>query len=235
MGQSNMAGRGEVTGKYKDESHPRVFVLNKNNDWVPAHHPLHFDKPVAAVGPGLSFAVKMANQNPGIKVGLIPCAVGGTSINSWQPGGYDSATKTHPYDDALLRIKLAMKSGVIKGMLWHQGESDSQPEAANEYISKLQTLIQRVRSISNNAQLPVVVGELGRYKLQYQNINTLLNQLPSMVTFTAVASSEGLTDKGDSTHFDSASAEKLGERYAEKMSLLQKSIPSNKKHRKNKS
>ncbi|MBA2761006.1 MAG: sialate O-acetylesterase [Segetibacter sp.] len=235
MGQSNMAGRGEITEKYRNESHPRVFMLDKNNNWVPAHHPLHFDKPIAGVGPGLSFAIRMANQNPGIKVGLIPCAVGGSSINSWQPGGYDSATKTHPYDDAMLRIKLALKSGVIKGMLWHQGESDSQPEAANEYIPKLQVLIQRIRSICDNHQLPVVAGELGRYKQQYQNINTQLHRLPSIVTFTAVASSEDLTDKGDSTHFDSSSAEKLGERFAEKIILLQKSFPFNKKHRKRKS
>jgi len=235
MGQSNMAGRGEITEKYKDESHPRVFMLNRNNDWVSAHHPLHFDKPVAGVGPGLSFAIKIADQNPAIKVGLIPCAVGGTSINSWQPRGYDSATKTHPYDDALLRIKVAMKSGVIKGMLWHQGESDSNPQAANEYIPKLATLIQRVRSITNNPQLPVVAGELGRYKQQYKIINTQLNRLPSMVSFTAVASSEGLTDKGDSTHFNSPSAEILGERLAEKITHLQKSIPSDRKHRKHKS
>ncbi len=51
MGQSNMAGRGEITEKYRNESHPWVFMLDKNNNWVPAHHPLHFDKPVAAVGP----------------------------------------------------------------------------------------------------------------------------------------------------------------------------------------
>jgi hypothetical protein len=234
MGQSNMAGRGEVIEKYKTESHSRVYMLAKNNEWVAAHHPLHFDKPIAGVGPGLSFAINIANQNPGIKVGVIPCAVGGSSINSWQPAGYDSATKTHPYDEALLRIKVAMKSGVIKGMLWHQGESDSNPEAANEYIPKLEALIQRVRSSCNNPNLPVVAGELGRYKQQYQNINAQLEKLPSTVAFTAVASSDGLTDKGDNTHFDSISAEKLGERFAEKMTLLQKDISTTKKHEKQK-
>lgn len=228
MGQSNMAGRGEITEEYKNKNHPAVFMLNKNNEWVPAHHPLHFDKPVAGVGPGLSFAIKMATQNPGIKIGLIPCAVGGTSINSWKPGGYDSATKTHPYDDAEIRIKSAMKSGVIKGMLWHQGESDSKPEAANKYLPKLQTLIAQIRAMCNNKKLPVVAGELGRYKEQYQNINLQLTRLPSIVAFTAVASSEGLTDKGDSTHFNSASAETLGERFAEKMILLEKNIHLNK-------
>ncbi len=230
MGQSNMAGRGEITDEYKTE-HPAVLMLNKKNEWVPAHHPLHFDKSVAGVGPGLSFATRIANQNAKVKIGLIPCAVGGTSINLWQPGRYDSATKTHPYDDAELRIKMAMKSGLIRGMLWHQGESDSSPESAKEYLPKLQMLIARIRAVTGNPQLPVVAGELGRYKERYQSINMQLNRLPSFVTHSAVASSEDLTDKGDTTHFDSASAEKLGVRFAEKMILLQESIPSNKKRK----
>jgi hypothetical protein len=219
-GQSNMSGRGEITEEYKNESNPRVFMLDKNNQWVVAHHPLHFDKSVAGVGPGLAFAIKMANENPGIKIGLVPCAVGGTAIRVWQPGAYDSATKKHPYDDAVARIKEAMKSGVIKGMLWHQGEADSRPEAAAIYIPQLKTLIERIRTLTGNASLPVVAGELGRYRQQLQ-INAELKKLPSMVPNTAVASSEGLTDKGDGSHFSSPSAEKLGERYAEQMKRLE--------------
>lgn len=228
MGQSNMAGRGEITEEYKNESHPNVFMLDKNNNWVPAHHPLHFDKSVAGVGPGLAFAIKMASENPGIHIGLIPCAVGGTPIRAWQPGAYDSATKKYPYDDAVVRIKAAMTSGVIKGMLWHQGEADSKPEAA-VYIPQLKTLIERIRTLTHDANLPVVAGELGRYREQFQTINAELKKLPSVVPNTAVASSEGLTDKGDGTHFSSPSAEKLGVRYAEQMQRLESQLLSNKK------
>lgn len=236
MGQSNMAGRGEISEEYKNESNPRVFMLDKNNQWVLAHHPLHFDKTVAGVGPGLAFAIKMANENLDIKIGIIPCAVGGTPIRTWQPGSYDSATKKYPYDDAIVRIKAAMKSGVIKGMLWHQGEADSKPEAAAIYIPQLKTLIERIRTITDNASLPVVAGELGRYKEQYQNINNELKKLPATVQSTAVASSEGLTDKGDGSHFNSSSAEKLGVRYAEQMQRLNSQLLSNKKkHKKNSS
>jgi hypothetical protein len=234
MGQSNMAGRGEITAEFKSVNHPAVFMLNKRNEWVTARHPVHFDKAVAGVGPGLSFAIAMANQNPGVKIGLIPCAVGGTSINSWQPGGYDSATNTHPYDDAVVRINMAMQTGVIKGMLWHQGESDSKPSSATAYPAKLKTLIERIRDITNNQQMPVIAGELGRYREPYQTINLELTKIPSTISNTAVASSEGLTDKGDNTHFDSPSAKKLGERYAEKMILLKKNTPNENKKRKNK-
>jgi hypothetical protein len=55
----------------------------------------------------------------------VPCAVGGTSIRLWQPGAYDTKTDTRPYDDMLYRVTQAMLHGTLKGILWHQGESDS--------------------------------------------------------------------------------------------------------------
>jgi len=55
MGQSNMAGRGPLTEDLKQLQNNRVYVLDKNNKWKIAKHPLHFDKPtMAAAGPGLS-------------------------------------------------------------------------------------------------------------------------------------------------------------------------------------
>ncbi len=221
-GQSNMAGRGEISGKYKDEGNPRVYMLNKNNEWIEAKNPLHFDKPsMTGVGPGLSFGIEMAKANPDVKIGLVPCGVGGTSINSWEPGGYDKATKTNPYDDAVKRIEEAMKSGVFKGVIWHQGESDSSPTAAAAYFPKLTKLIERFRDITREPELPFIAGELGRFKEQYSTINAVLHQLPDSIKNTGVASSKGLDHKGDVTHFDSPSAEKLGKRFAKKMNKLQ--------------
>ncbi len=221
-GQSNMAGRGEITSEYQAESDSNVLMLAKNGDWVIAKHPLHFDKPKAAgVGPGLAFGIVMATARPGVKIGLVPCAVGGTSINAWKPGAYDSATKTHPYDDALTRIKIAMQKGIFKGIIWHQGESDSNPDSAAVYLPKLLTLINRLRTEIKNNRLPFVAGELGTYKTQYSDISKILSQLPQQVPFTAVASSQGLTHKGDLIHFNSASAEELGKRYARQMLQLQ--------------
>src|ERR1700754_5137422 len=71
-GQSNMAGRGYVTGDYKTETNDHVFMLTRDNAWVQAKHPVHFDKPVAGVGPGLAFGIDMAKENPKVKIGLIP-------------------------------------------------------------------------------------------------------------------------------------------------------------------
>lgn len=222
MGQSNMAGRGEITEEFKNESLPRVFMLNKENQWVVARHPVHFDKPaIAGVGPGLSFGISIAEIHPDVRIGLVPCAVGGTSIDLWQPGSQDNVTKTHPYDDALIRIREAMKSGVIKGVIWHQGEADKDPQKASLYLSKLSRLIERIRTEVHDPELPFVAGELGRYIPNCENINHELARLPSQISNTAVASSEGLVHKGDGTHFDGPSATKLGKRFAQKMLELQ--------------
>jgi hypothetical protein len=229
-GQSNMAGRGPLvtTTKIVD---PRVLMLDKSNRWVAASDPLHFDKPaVVGVGPGFTFGQGMAATSPKrIRIGLIPCAVGGSSIEAWQKGGYDQATKTHPYDDALARVRVAQQSGVIKGIIWHQGESDSSPEKAGTYLSKLINLVAAFRQDLGNEHLPFVAGELGYYKEAYRQFNQGLVLLPRQAAHTALVTAEGLNHKGDETHFDTASAQELGRRYAaamNKLSAKPKQLPS---------
>jgi hypothetical protein len=222
IGQSNMAGRGAVTGKYATEGDPRVLMFNQENKWVPARHPLHFDKPkLAGVGPGLSFGIAMAGATPDHKIGLLPCAVGGTSINKWTEGAYDSATRTHPYDDMVIRVREAMKYGTVKGVIWLQGESDAKDRSA-VYLGKLKALIEKIRLLVNDPKLPFVAGELGTYQPEYALINAELAKLPAEVPFTRVAGSAGFVDKGDGVHFDSPSADAYGVSFAEQMKQLQK-------------
>jgi hypothetical protein len=166
----------------------------------------------------------MAKENPKVKIGLIPTAVGGTPIEHWLPGAYDPATKTHPYDDAVVRIKEAMKYGVIKGIIWHQGEANSNPEKVKLYLAQLKELIERFRTLVNNPDLPFVAGELGRYRPDFATFNSEIVKLPAMVPYTAVATSEGLVHRGDTLHFDSPSADEFGKRYAKKMIELQKAL-----------
>ena len=222
LGQSNMAGRGPLTPEYLKMRHDRVMMLDKENNWVPAKHPLHFDKPKAAgVGPGFSFAEEIAKAYPNDTIALVPCAVGGTPISKWEPGAFDKATQTHPYDDAIKRIKEAQKKGVIKGAIWLQGEGDSNPASAALYLARITTLIERIRKETGEPALPFVAGELGRYKIRYKLINDQLALLPQQVPHTGIVSSEGLVHKGDSTHFDSPSMVEYGKRFAKGMLLLQ--------------
>jgi hypothetical protein len=223
-GQSNMAGRGYITGDFKTEGDSRVYMLTKDNTWVQAKHPVHFDKAIAGVGPGLAFgiAIAKASRNPNVKIGLIPCAVGGTPIEHWLPGAYDPATKTHPYDDAGTRIKLAMQYGVIKGIIWHQGEANSRPEQVQAYLAQLTELIARFRTLIQDPWSPFVAGQLGNYRPEFAAFSAELLKLPKTVPHTAVVTTQGLVHRGDTLHFDSPSADELGRRYAAKMLELQR-------------
>ena len=61
---------------------PRVLMLNKELAWVPAVDPVHFDKPKSSgVGIARTFARVLADANPSATIGLIPAAVGGTSLD----------------------------------------------------------------------------------------------------------------------------------------------------------
>lgn len=220
-GQSNMAGRGKVE-PIDTITQANILMLDKNNVWRRAKSPLHFDKPVAGVGPGLAFAQELIKANPKVKIGLIPAAHGGSSIDAWVKGGYHDQTKGYPYDEAITRTKVAMQTGILKGIIWHQGESDSGAEPSKMYLNKLATLIQNFRVECNAPAVPFVAGELGYYHDTYNNINQELSKLPALVPITAIVKADGLIHGGDGIHFDAASAREYGKRYAYKMLELQK-------------
>jgi hypothetical protein len=225
IGQSNMAGRGAVESQDQQKV-PHVFMLNKENQWVPAVDPIHFDKKQAGVGPGRTFGIMMAKQDPSVKIGLIPCAVGGTSIRKWVPGAEDAKTETHPYDDMLVRLRAAMQSGTVKGILWHQGEADGKMGERGTYEAALIELIERVRTECGNPEIPFVIGQLGRFKERpwsagRSKVDAAQRNVAQTVPHCAFASSEGLEDRGDLTHFSAAAARELGKRFAEKMVELQ--------------
>ena len=227
IGQSNMAGRGDVEQQDR-QPHPRVLTLNKENQWVPAVDPIHFDKAVAGVGPGRTFGLMMAEHNPAATIGLIPCAVGGTSIRKWQPGGWDEKTKTHPYDDMLKRLRIARKSGLLKGILWHQGESDGAMGTKGTYETALTTVIDRLRTECADPNVPFVIGQLGQFAERpwsegRSKVDQAQKETAKHVSQTGFVSSEGLTDRGDRTHFDAKSARLLGKQFAQKMIELQES------------
>ena len=218
MGQSNMAGRGLVDEE-STVAHPRVLMFDKKRAWVPATDPLHFDKPVSGVGPGLTFGKKMADAQPAIRIGLIPCAVGGTSIASWAPGQEDKSTRTHPYDDMLARAKAALQAGTLKGVIWHQGEADVRNPG---YGKRLTELIERLRKDLSAPDLVFVASELTPLRPENAEavaaFNDALHDLH--VPNYGWVSGAGLDHKGDRLHYDTASARLLGQRFAEKMQSL---------------
>jgi hypothetical protein len=225
-GQSNMAGRGIPTMQ-DSIAHPRVLTLNKDNEWVPAIDPIHFDKRVAGVGLGRSFGITLADADPNITIGLIPCAAGGSPINSWRPGQTWHQTKSAPYDDALRRTERAMQDGTLKGILWNQGGSDSKPELAQLYEAKLTDLIARFRTDFHNPQLPFIIGQLGKFSEKpwdqhRETVNDAHRNIAATVPFTEFVSATGLSSKSDLVHFNSLSLREFGRRYAESFAKVYK-------------
>lgn len=214
-GQSNMAGRG-VLEPQDLEAHANVLTLDRSGEWVPAVDPIHFDKPIAGVGPGRSFGLAIAEHDSSVTIGLIPCAVGGSAITAWVPAGKDSATNTHPYDDALNRVRRALKDGVLKAILWHQGESDANPEAAPLYKERLRALVAKLRSDIGDSTLPFIAGQLGQFGRNDWNdvIDRSQRELAVEVPYMAFVNSDGLAHKGDSLHFSAEAARIFGKRYA---------------------
>lgn len=223
LGQSNMAGRGKIGAEDKT-SHPRVLMFTLENRWEPAVEPITHDKPgMLGVGPGLAFGKIMAEKDPEVTIGLISCAVGGTPLKRWQHGG-------DLYSNAVQRARIALHNGILKGILWHQGESDSgTTNNANTYGERLAEMILDLRADLQAPNVPFVVGQIGEFLYdrgpehsQYPRVvNDALAKLPEKVPATACASSKGLKDKGDMLHFDAASQRELGKRYAAEMLRLQ--------------
>ena len=221
IGQSNMAGRGKVEPQ-DTVTNPRIWMLTKNVTWVLAKDPLHFDKPAAGVGLASEFARTLAKADPAITIGLIPCAFGGTSLDQWNPKG-------QLYKDALTRTREAMKKGKLAGILWHQGESDINVRKVNPpapYAVRFAAMIAQLRQDLDAPDVPVVVGELGRYRPTFEAFNATLPAMVQQVPNCALATSEDLTDRGDNLHFNSASLRIFGQRYAAAFLKLQTPIPA---------
>jgi len=208
IGQSNMAGRGAIEEQDKIP-HPRIFVLNEQKMWVPAVDPLHFDKPaMVGVGLGSAFARVVAEAEPSALIGLVPAAFGGTSLDQWAPGG-------ELYTHAVDRARLALATGArLRAILWHQGESDSTAEKAATYAVRFDRMITRLRADLGSPDVPVIVGELLHRRTASAVMNPVLRNLPNSIARCLCVSANGLSDKGDQTHFDSASLRELGRRYA---------------------
>jgi Carbohydrate esterase, sialic acid-specific acetylesterase len=217
-GQSNMAGRGEVDTNI-NITNAKIWMLNKNNEWQLAKHPLHFDKPgIAGVGPGLAFAKALLDYDTSIVIGLIPTAVGGTSIDFWKPNSYFATTKVYPYDDAIKRTYVAIQTGNLKGILWHQGESDADSIKSIGYLKKMTALVKQFRKDLNYNAMPFITGTIPPFYLDAhpygKSINKAIKKLPRKLNQTAIVFTGGLTAKEDKIHLNSASANELGNRYA---------------------
>lgn len=216
IGQSNMAGRGYITDNYKGYI-KNAYLLTPTGGMEPARNPLNKYSTIRkrldlqGVGPAYSFA-KAITERTGHPLGLVVNARGGSSINSWMKGAKDNY-----YDEALTRIRQAMKYGTLKAIIWHQGESDSKnPEA---YLLKLQELVANLRKDLNNEKLPFLVGELAEWRANgtSEKFNEMLRTVPQRIPNSYCVSSKELVPliNENDPHFSADSQIILGRRYAD--------------------
>ena len=214
IGQSNMAGRAPFSEEEAKEI-PRSYLLNGEDEWEPAKNPLNRYSTIRKglgmqkLNPGYSFTKKMLEVNPKATIGLVVNAKGGSKIEEW---GADKKF----YKEIIRRAKEAEKTGTLKGILWHQGESNVGRE--DKYLDQLKDLVKNLRKDLDAPDLPFVAGEISVIE---KKMNGEIGKLPKAIAATGVASSKGLKTY-DRWHFDAESAKKLGERYAEVMTELLK-------------
>ncbi|MDB5104884.1 MAG: hypothetical protein JWP91_2573 [Fibrobacteres bacterium] len=236
MGQSNMEGFDGI-GAEDRATNPRIKVLAYTNcavlgreydKWYSAAPPLHGCG--AGVGPGDYFAKAMVDSFPKITVGLIPTAIAGVDIDFFRKGVVSRRRnefsippdnkRTGAYDMILEKAREAQKVGVIRGFLFHQGESDAGDEA---WVGKVKGMVADLRmDLSLGDSVPFLAGEL-RYDGCCANHNPIIAKLPANIPGAYVISAKRLPGRADQAHFSLASERELGRRYATKMvELLRK-------------
>ncbi len=224
IGQSNMACRGEFADVPPIDNF-RCYML-RNGRFLRMSEPVNPDRAIFGIkfhsGTSLaaSFANELANEKK-CRVGLIPCADGGTYIDEWQPGEV-------LYEHAVFMTKLAMRNSTLSGILWHQGESDCETdELLYSYKEKLKNLAASLRRDLGVPDLPFIVGELSEnitwdFAKRVPEFNRRLHEAAGEIPNCAVVSSAGLELKPDGIHFNAVSLREFGKRYFEKYRELEK-------------
>lgn len=214
IGQSNAAGRGYIEEAVK-MSTAHIFVL-RNGRWQPMYRPVNNDRSFSGVCFAESFAEKYAEKYK-VEVGIIPCADGGTILEQWQPGEI-------LFDNAVNQAKLAQRTSVIKGILWHQGEGDCVLNLAKTYKGRFETIMNAFRKELGLEDVPFLLGGLGDYLADcplsedlknYKIVNEELKKVAETNEMTAFVPADGLTSNEDFLHFNAASLYEFGHRYFE--------------------
>ncbi|MCB0669864.1 MAG: sialate O-acetylesterase [Saprospiraceae bacterium] len=224
-GQSNMAGRGQVEPPDTIDNN-RILSVNEKHQWIYAKEPLHYYEPnLTGLDCGMSFANNLLDHIPSdVTVGILPCAIGGSSVEQWLGDSLYRGVRL--FSNFKEKADLAGKSGIIKGLLWHQGESNSKPELIPTYKEKLVHLLTAFRTYISNDSLPVVAGQLGAYtepeerQKRWNSINSIIREIAAEDPFVGVIETKDLTEKGDKVHFDSKSQRTMGERFADEIAEM---------------
>jgi lysophospholipase L1-like esterase len=238
FGQSNMEGYPGIEEADKGPVDDRYQMLatvdfpkqdRKKGNWYPAVPPLC--RPNCGICPADYFGrTLVSNLPPNIKVGIVNVAVAGCKIELFQKDNFQTYAATapswmaniiktydgNPYQYLVDNAKLAQKTGVIKGILLHQGESNNSDK---EWPNKVKGIYENLLKDLNlkASDLPLIAGELvpADQKGACAGMNKIIDDLPQTIPTAHVVSSTGCIGRPDHLHFTPAGYRELGKRYAE--------------------
>jgi hypothetical protein len=244
IGQSNMEGNAKfepqdtiVNKRFQVLEAVDCDNLNrKKGQWYTAVPPLSRCK--TGLTPADYFGREMiANLPEDVKVGVINVAVGGCKIELFDKDNYESYVSTspqwlksmvaqydgNPYARLVEMAKIAQKDGVIKGILLHQGESNTNDTLWTKKVKVVYDNLLKDLNLKAEST-PLLAGEVVHADQGgiCASMNKIIATLPETIPNSHVISSSGCPDVADNLHFSAEGYRMLGKRYAAKMLEIMK-------------
>ncbi|KEO73776.1 acetyl xylan esterase [Anditalea andensis] len=241
FGQSNMEGfaKFEEQDTIKDERFKVLQAVDCENlgrergQWYPATAPL--TRCHTGLGPADYFGRTLtANLPKDIKIGIINVSVGGTRIELFEknyeeyvassPDWLQNIVKEYdgdPYGRLIELAKIAQNDGVIKGILLHQGESNTGDQTWPFKVKGVYENILSDLGLEPDS-LPLIAGEMVSEAQggKCASMNPLIHTLPTVIPNAYVVSSAECDAVEDGLHFSAAGYRELGKRYGMQMLAL---------------
>ncbi len=249
FGQSNMEGFPGIPDQDKTSVDPRFQVLaavdfpqlnRTQGHWYTAIPPLC--RPSSGLSPSDYFGRTLVAHLPAnIKVGVVNVAVAGCKIEMFDEAHFQSYAATaapwmknivaayggNPYQRLVDTARQAKQAGVIKGILLHQGESNTNDR---EWPAKVKAIYEHLLADLDlkAADVPLLAGEVmsAGEKGACASMNPIIDDLPRTIPTAHIVSSQGCAGRPDHLHFTPAGYRLLGQRYAETMLPLLGLAPS---------
>ena len=238
FGQSNMEGAARPEPQDLQGVSQRFLLMpavddpqrgRKMGEWCQALPPLC--RPNTGLTPADWFGRTLVTSLPeNIKVGVIHVAIGGIKIQGFLPDSIADYVKTapswmkgmleaydnNPYERLVTLAKKAQKDGVIKGVLMHQGESNTQDP---KWAGMVQQVYDRMLGDLKlkPEEVPLFVGNIVQAdgKGVCIGCKKQIDELPQTIHTCQVISSDDCSNGPDRLHFDAAGYRELGCRYGE--------------------
>ena len=238
FGQSNMEGNARPEAQDLVSPGPRFLMMpavddpqrgRKMGEWCEAVAPLC--RPNTGLTPADWFGRTLINSLPkNAKVGIIHVAIGGIKIQGFLPDSIKNYVKTapgwmkgmlaaynnNPYERLVTLAKKAQKDGVIKGILMHQGESNTgDPKWAGMVNQVYERLLGDLKLKPED--VPLFAGNIVQAdgKGVCIGCKKQIDELPKTIHTCQIISSDGCSNGPDRLHFDAAGYRELGCRYGE--------------------